>query len=558
MNQKEMPIPYIGEKPYIFVSYAHKDSEVVMRAIALLQQSGFRVWYDEGIDPGSEWPDTIEKYLERSSYFIGFISANALDSNYCKCELHTAFNERKKMLIVYLENIKLEGGLKMQLSSRQAIHWYKYESENAFFKKLLTAPGLNDCRESENNVKTINASTAAQANSNTAVELHPAAAEQNNSVEIAAKHNSNEAQAAEQLKSCCGNTSDEAQNEHLEISILYEDADSIRNYVHEHYDEMISASSIGVEIAYSNFAEYGDTDNDRLIGISALWDDVNIGGKIDALRIFHTRTTAYKIFENYIERIKNLPNHLSNLRTLKIEGMDYSGYLSFGYYEKELKQLVLSCHINEDVIRSISNITSLRYLDLGNGSRSEIRDISPLGNLKNLRTLVIGGTLRELSPIARLENLEELTIFSDVLSDISVLGELKRLKALEIYRSEYRPQDMPKGILKRLKAPKIYGSDYIDLKALEELTNSMQHLAVKVEYIADIDSLTMLANLRHLELLAYNIKDIRPLRYLKRVRYLEVSKNFWTSLQIKRIAKELGLEVEKYTDHYLLTKRYYL
>ena len=549
-----MPIPYIGEEPYIFVSYAHKDSEVVMRAIALLQQSGFRVWYDEGIDPGSEWPDTIEKYLERSSYFIGFISANALDSNYCKCELHTAFNERKKMLIVYLENIKLEGGLKMQLSSRQAIHWYKYESENAFFKKLLTAPGLNDCRESENNVKTINASTAAQANSNTAVELHPAAAEQNNSVEIAAKHNSNEAQAAEQLKSCCGNTSDEAQNEHLEISILYEDADSIRNYVHEHYGEMISASSIAVEIAYSSFAEYGDTDNDRLIGISALWDDVNIGEKIDALRIFYTRTAAYKIFENYIERIKNLPNHLSNLRTLKIEGMDYSGYLSFGYYEKELKQLVLRCHINDDVIRSISNITSLRHLDLGNGSRSEIRDISPLGNLKNLRTLVISGTLRELSPIARLENLEELTIFSDVLSDISVLGELKRLKALEIYRSEYRPQDMPKGILKRLKAPKIYGSDYIDLKALEELTNSMQCLVVKVKCINNIDSLTMLANLRHLELRAENIKDIRPLRNLKRVRYLEVSKNFWTSLQIKQIAKELGLEVAKYTDHYLLTK----
>lgn len=531
-----MPIPYIGEKPYIFVSYAHKDSEVVMRAIALLQQSGFCVWYDEGIDPGSEWPDTIEKYLERSSYFIGFISANALDSNYCKCELHTAFNERKKMLIVYLENIKLEGGLKMQLSSRQAIHWYKYASENAFFEKLLTAPGLNDCRESENNVKTINASTAAQANSNTAVELHPAAAEQNNSVEIAAKHNSNEAQAAEQLKSCCGNTSDEAQNEHLEISILYEDADSIRNYVHEHYDEMISASSIAVEIAYSSFAEDGDTDNDRLIGISALWDDVNIGGKIDALCIFYTRTVAYKIFENYIERIKNLPNHLSNLRTLKIDGMDYRGYLSFGYYEKELRQLVLRCFINEDVIRSISNITSLRYLDLGNGSRSEIRDISPLGNLKSLRTLVISGTLRELSPIARLENLEELTIFSDVLSDISVLGELNRLKTLEIYGA---------------------AGAYIDLKALEELTNSMQHLVVEVKCIDNIDSLTMLANLRHLELRAENIKDIRPLRYLRRARYLEVSKNFWTSLQIKRIAKELDLRVRKYSDYYILDEEFY-
>ena len=283
-----------------------------------------------------------------------------------------------------------------------------------------------------------------------------------------------------------------------------------------------------------------------------MWDDVNIGGKIDALCILPIRTAAYKIFENYIERIKNLPNHLSNLRTLKIEGIDYSGYLSFGYYEKELKQLVLRCHINEDVIHSISNITSLRHLDLGKGSRSEIRDISPLGNLKNLRTLVIGGTLRELSPIARLENLEELTIFSDVLSDISVLGELKRLKALEIYRSEYRPQDMPKGILKILKAPKIYGSDYIDLKALEELTNSMQCLVVKVKCINNIDSLTMLANLRHLELRAENIKDIRPLRYLRRVRYLEVSKNFWTSLQIKRIAKELDLRVRKYSDYYIL------
>lgn len=526
MNQKEMPIPYIGEKPYIFVSYAHKDSEVVMRAIALLQQSGFRVWYDEGIDPGSEWPDTIEKYLERSSYFIGFISANALDSNYCKCELHTAFNERKKMLIVYLENIKLEGGLKMQLSSRQSIHWYKYESENAFFKKLLTASGLNDCRESENNVKTINASTAAQANSNTAVELHPAAAEQNNSVEIAAKHNSNEAQTAEQLKSCCGNTSDEAQNEHLEISILYEDADSIRNYVHEHYDEMISASSIAVRISWhykrtSRFARYEDVD----IDISALWADVNIGEKIDELHIFYD---GYSVFD--IGQIKNLPN----LRTLEIEEIEETApvnFSSFEYCGKKLRKLVLHCFINEEVIHSISNITSLRHLDLGQGSRSEIRDISPLGNLKNLRTLVISGTLRELSPIARLENLEELTIFSDVLSDISVLGELNRLKALEIYGA---------------------AGAYIDLKALEELTNSMQHLVVEVKCIDNIDSLTMLVNLKHLELRADNIKDIRPLRNLKRVRYLEVSKNFWTSLQVKRIAKELDLRVRTYSSFYII------
>lgn len=198
---------------------------------------------------------------------------------------------------------------------------------------------------------------------------------------------------------------------------------------------------------------------------------------------------------------------------------------------EKLRKLVLHCFINEEVIHSISNITSLRHLDLGQGSRSEIRDISPLGNLKNLRTLVISGTLRELSPIARLENLEELTIFSDVLSDISVLGELNRLKALEIYGA---------------------AGAYIDLKALEELTNSMQHLVVEVKCIDNIDSLTMLVNLKHLELRADNIKDIRPLRNLKRVRYLEVSKNFWTSLQVKRIAKELDLRVRTYSSFYII------
>lgn len=144
---------------------------------------------------------------------------------------------------------------------------------------------------------------------------------------------------------------------------------------------------------------------------------------------------------------------------------------------------------------------------------------------------MISGTLRELSPIARLENLEELTIFSDVLSDISVLGELNRLKALEIYGA---------------------AGAYIDLKALEELTNSMQHLVVEVKCIDNIDSLTMLVNLRHLELRAENIKDIRPLRYLRRARYLEVSKNFWTSLQIKRIAKELDLRVRTYSSFYII------
>jgi len=52
---------YIGEEPFLFVSYAHRDGAEVYDDIRYLSESGYRVWYDEGISPGSEWPYEIEK-----------------------------------------------------------------------------------------------------------------------------------------------------------------------------------------------------------------------------------------------------------------------------------------------------------------------------------------------------------------------------------------------------------------------------------------------------------------------------------------------------------------
>ena len=36
---------YEGQEPYIFISYAHKDSNTVLPIIQGLQERGFRVWY---------------------------------------------------------------------------------------------------------------------------------------------------------------------------------------------------------------------------------------------------------------------------------------------------------------------------------------------------------------------------------------------------------------------------------------------------------------------------------------------------------------------------------
>ena len=51
--------PYEGTLPYLFVSYAHANDAAVLEIISTLQARGFRVWYDEGIEAGSEWPESI-------------------------------------------------------------------------------------------------------------------------------------------------------------------------------------------------------------------------------------------------------------------------------------------------------------------------------------------------------------------------------------------------------------------------------------------------------------------------------------------------------------------
>ena len=40
---------YKGERPYIFISYAHKDAGAVYPILDHMQKDGYRIWFDEGI-----------------------------------------------------------------------------------------------------------------------------------------------------------------------------------------------------------------------------------------------------------------------------------------------------------------------------------------------------------------------------------------------------------------------------------------------------------------------------------------------------------------------------
>ena len=144
MNQ---PKAYKGTEPYIFVSYAHADSDRVLPIIAALQERGYRVWYDAGIEAGTEWPEYIAQHLYDSGAVIAFVSVHSAHSHNCSREINFSIKLRKDPLVVYLEDVELSLGMQMQLESLQAMFRSRHGSLESFMNELCESQILEQCRE---------------------------------------------------------------------------------------------------------------------------------------------------------------------------------------------------------------------------------------------------------------------------------------------------------------------------------------------------------------------------------------------------------------------------
>ena len=134
--------PYEGSKPYIFVSYAHADSKDVMRVITDMHDKGYRLWYDEGIEVGSEWPECIAEHLQGAHLMLAFISKAYMKSDNCRREMHYALMKRIKVINIFLEATEMTPGMEMQIGNIFALMKYTMQ-EKQFFERLYSAPLLN-------------------------------------------------------------------------------------------------------------------------------------------------------------------------------------------------------------------------------------------------------------------------------------------------------------------------------------------------------------------------------------------------------------------------------
>ncbi len=126
---------YNGIRPYLFTSYAHHDMKAVFGVIKKLHKKRYRIWYDEGIEPGNEWPEIVGKAIVNCTQSLVLMSPHAAISRNVRNEINLAFTENKNILVVFLKKTSLTEGMKLQIGTMQFINKYEL-SEREFFEKL--------------------------------------------------------------------------------------------------------------------------------------------------------------------------------------------------------------------------------------------------------------------------------------------------------------------------------------------------------------------------------------------------------------------------------------
>ena len=136
-----------GNKPFVFVSYSHRDKEKVIPILNRLISDGVELWYDSGIEAGSEWPDYIAQKILDCDRMICFISDGYAGSKNCSRELYFAISRNKPVLSIYLEDkVDMAPGMMMNLESYQSLFYTRFDGKDSFCDALLKESYLDSCK----------------------------------------------------------------------------------------------------------------------------------------------------------------------------------------------------------------------------------------------------------------------------------------------------------------------------------------------------------------------------------------------------------------------------
>lgn len=109
---------YIGDEPYLFVSYSHRDTAAVYPILDTLYDNKYRLWYDESCETGNDFRDELKNKIEGCSGVVLFVSEASMNSPFCGMEILCAKEKNKRIFPVYLgDNLEIPPAFQIFLSN---------------------------------------------------------------------------------------------------------------------------------------------------------------------------------------------------------------------------------------------------------------------------------------------------------------------------------------------------------------------------------------------------------------------------------------------------------
>lgn len=127
---------YSGNDPFLFVSYAREDAAEVYGELLIIQQRGYRVWYDRDLQSGNGLSEEIMTALHACSLFLVYLSPESVSSTRVTHQINEALKLRKLFLSIHLRETTLPPRLDLSIGSIQAIIRHQMSDER-FWRKMI-------------------------------------------------------------------------------------------------------------------------------------------------------------------------------------------------------------------------------------------------------------------------------------------------------------------------------------------------------------------------------------------------------------------------------------
>ena len=115
---------------YLFISYSHKDSDLIAPLIRKLKDCPLPLWYDSDLQLGRNFDEVISRMILNCGIFVLLLSDRSVESDYVGDEFAFARNNHKRIILCHLHpDIKVPEWMQLRSGRMHQLLAYDYSAE---------------------------------------------------------------------------------------------------------------------------------------------------------------------------------------------------------------------------------------------------------------------------------------------------------------------------------------------------------------------------------------------------------------------------------------------